>query len=170
MRETSSVLKMREVSSLGSIEKRKFVWMKVRKGRKEYFKGEDVSNRQKGHQSTMSVRKGAQTRHGGIGVRAVEEGGQCAWLQQRCPREGRGGFTILEEVGQRSQPCLRHKHKQYLPSASFCQVLFLALSVSSQGLESILEAAGTREDPEWHNMESLALPHTTSVIHSWEIM
>ena len=118
----------------------------------------------------MSVRKGAQTRHGGVGVRAVEEGGQCAWLQKRCLREGRGGFTTLEEVGQRSQPCLRHMHKQYLPSASFCQVLFLPLSVSSQGLECILEAAGTREDPEWDSMESLALPYTTSVIHSWEIM
>lgn len=33
MRETSGVLKMREVSSLGSREERKFVWMKIRKGR-----------------------------------------------------------------------------------------------------------------------------------------
>lgn len=30
---------------MGSGERRKFVWMKVRKGRKEYFKGGDVSNR-----------------------------------------------------------------------------------------------------------------------------
>ena len=138
------MLKMREVSSLGSRERRKFIWMKVRKGRKEYFKGGDVSNRQKGPQSTMSIRKGAQTRHRGVGVRALEAGGQCAWLWQRGLRGGRGGFTTLEEVRPRSQPCLRHTHKQYLPRASFGQVLFLHLGVSSQGLECILEAGGAQ--------------------------
>lgn len=133
---------------MGSRERRKFVWMKVRKGRKEYFKGGDVSNREKGPQSTMSIRKGAETRHGGARVRALEAGGQCAWLQQRGLRGERGGFTTLEEVRQRSQPCLRHTHKQYLPRASFGQVLFLRLGVSSQGLECVLEAGGCPGDPE----------------------
>lgn len=81
--------------------------------------------------------------YGGVELQGSGDkaGGVFGYSRECKEKEGRF-ITSLEEVGRRGQPGLgdlpHYLFKQCLPSANFCQALFLPFSDSLQGLESVL--------------------------------